>query len=138
MIKKDLSDKDKKDWEDFLNNNTNLPNKDHLEFKENKILKRFKFDFHGYTIDGANKKIDEIIRNCSNKGILEILIITGKGIHSNTDKNVYVSENLSKLKYSIPDYIKRNSHLNSKIQKIEQVDENFGGSGAILIKLKKL
>ena len=138
MIKKDLSKQDRKDWKEFLENTTSVPNKDTINKENHKKIKRFKFDFHGYSIESANKKISEIIENCYKKGILEILIITGKGIHSQSSSNVYLSEDLSKLKHSIPEFIKNNMDLNSKIVSISNADEGSGGSGAYLIKLRKI
>ena len=139
MIKKDLSKKDKKDWKDFLDNLSNISNKDqNLDKKPSNKIKRFKFDFHGYSIEDANRKIYEIINTCSEKGVLEILIITGKGIHSQSSKNVYISEDFSKLRNTIPEFIKNNPDLNSKIEKIKEANEDLGGSGALSIKLKKL
>ena len=139
MIKKDLSKKDKKDWKDFLDNLSNISNKDqNLDKKPSNKIKRFKFDFHGYSIENANKKISEIINSCYDKGVSEILIITGKGIHSKSSTNVYISDEFSKLRNTIPEFIKNNSDLNSKINEIEQADQGSGGSGALLIKLKKI
>ena len=138
MIKKDLSKQDKKDWKEFLDNLSNIPNKDGFPGKNNDRIRRFKFDFHGYSIEDANKKIYEIINACYERSVSEILIITGKGIHSKAEKNVYVSEEYSKLKNTIPEFIKNNSDLNSKINEIEQADQGSGGSGALLIKLKKI
>ena len=137
MIKKDLSKQDKKDWQDFIDNHSSIPNKDGLSDQKNNAVRKFKFDFHGYTIAGANKKINEIINSCYEKGVSEILIITGKGIHSKSKMNVYASKELSTLKNTIPDFLKTNPDLNSKIDKIKQADKDLGGSGAILIKLKK-
>ena len=132
-----ISDKDKKDWKDFLENLSSLPNKDNSHNKESNKNKRFKFDFHGYSIEDANKKIYEIIKKCYEKDLSEILIVTGKGIHSNTNKDVYVSEEFSKLRNTIPEFIKNNPELNSKIDRIQEADQNLGGSGALLIKLRK-
>ena len=137
MIKKDLSKQDKEDWQDFIDNHSPIPNKDGLRDQKNNAVRKFKFDFHGYTIAGANKKINEIINSCYEKGVSEILIITGKGIHSKSKTNVYASKELSTLKNTIPDFLKTNPDLNSKIDKIKQADKDLGGSGAILIKLKK-
>ncbi len=137
MIKKDLSKQDKEDWQDFIDNHSPIPNKDGLRDQKNNAVRKFKFDFHGYTIAGANKKINEIINSCYEKGVSEILIITGKGIHSKSKMNVYASKELSTLKNTIPDFLKTNPDLNSKIDKIKQADKDLGGSGAILIKLKK-
>ncbi len=138
MIKKDLSKKDKKDWREFIDNLSNLSNKDSTSENKNNESRRFKFDLHGYSIENANKKINEIINSCYDKGISEILIITGKGIHSKSSENVYVSEDFSKLRNTIPEFIKNNSDLKSKINKIEQADQDLGGSGALLIKLRKV
>ena len=82
--------------------------------------------------------VKEIILSCWKKKYSEILLVTGKGIHSNTDQNVYVSTKLSKLKYSVPDYIKSDNNLFSKISTISNADQKDGGDGAIIIKLKKL
>ncbi len=138
MIKKDLSEKDQKDWLEYLDNLSTIPNKDQIAANENKNNKKFKYDFHGYTIENANKKMHEIIEKCSDNDINEILIITGKGMHSNTAENVYVSENLSKLRHSIPEYITNHPDLKTKILNISEAGRNFGGSGALLIKLKKI
>jgi len=138
LIKKDLSKQDKEDWKDFLENLSGVPNKDDLNNEGTYSPKRFKFDFHGYSIERANKKIDEIIRGCYEKGISEILVITGKGIHSKSKKNVYVSQEFSKLRNTIPEFIKNNSELNSKVDQIKEADQNLGGSGAFLIKLRKI
>tara|TARA_Y100001970_G_scaffold138148_1_gene170004 strand:+ start:15474 stop:15893 length:420 start_codon:yes stop_codon:yes gene_type:complete len=139
LIKKDLSKKDKNDWKEFLDNLSSLPNKDDHNTESNKKDKKYKFDFHGYSIEEANKKVYEIVSTCFDKGISEILIVTGKGIHSSKpEKNVYVSEKFSKLRNTIPEFIKNNSDLNSKISQIKEANQDQGGSGALLIKLKKL
>ena len=137
MIKKDLSKQDKKDWKEFLDNLSSVPNKDKLDDQKSDITKRFKFDFHGYTLDQANKKITEIINTCSDRDISEILIITGKGIHSESSKDVYVSKEFSKLRNTIPEFIKNNSDLNSKVKDIKEASRDSGGSGAFLIRLKR-
>ena len=93
---------------------------------------------HGFTLIEANEKVKEIILLCVKKNYREILFITGKGIHSNTDKDVYASKDLSKLKYSVPEYIKSNLDLSKHIVSIFNADKTDGGEGAIIIKLKKL
>lgn len=138
MIKKDLSKQDKKDWKEFLDNPSRVQNKDGLKKQGTDRIKRFKFDFHGHSIEEANKKIDEIIKACYEKDVSEILVITGKGIHSKIEKNVYVSEEFSKLRHTIPEFIKNNSELNSKIYQIKEADRDSGGPGAFLIKLRKV
>ncbi len=137
MNKKKLSKEDLKYWKEFLRNSTPVSDKDFLISKKIKTDKIFKFDFHGFSIDEANQKIKEIIETCYNKGISQIYIITGKGIHSKSSSNVYVSETYSKLKNTIPDFLNNNQDLKSLILKIEEADENAGGSGALIIKLKK-
>tara|TARA_B100001996_G_scaffold374128_1_gene352370 strand:+ start:128 stop:547 length:420 start_codon:yes stop_codon:yes gene_type:complete len=133
-----ISEKDKKDWKDYIEDPKDLFNKD-LNLKEKtRDNSRFKFDLHGYKLLEANQKVKEIILSCWKKKYSEILLVTGKGIHSNTDQDVYVSNELSKLKYSIPDYIKSDNDLFSKISSISKADPQDGGDGAIIVKLKKL
>ena len=129
---------DQKDWEEFLNNPSDIFDKDKLENKNQKILNRYKFDFHGYSIDDANKKVEELIFKALENGIGELLVVTGKGIHSNKKDDVYVSRDYSKLQNTLPEFIKNNSELNSKIQAIKQAPKELGGDGALIIKLKKL
>ncbi len=133
-----ISEKDKKDWKDYIKDPKDLFNKDTDLNKKTTNCSRFKFDLHGYKLLEANQKVKEIILSCWKKKYSEILLVTGKGIHSNTDQNVYVSTKLSKLKYSVPDYIKSDNNLFSKISTISNADQKDGGDGAIIIKLKKL
>ena len=44
-----ISDKDKKDWENFLSSNEKLPNKDLKLIK--KKIKTNHIDLHGYTLE---------------------------------------------------------------------------------------
>ena len=131
-----LSEKDKKSWEDFLKNSSNIHDKEEKE-TEKKKFGRYKFDLHGLSIEEATKKVSEIIENCYEKGILEILLITGQGHHSNLEKNVYVSKDHSTLKGTIPEFIKNTSSLYSKIAKMNNALPREGGKGALIIRLKK-
>ena len=131
-----ISDKDKKDWEDFLSNDEKLSNKD-LDYKERVRKKINTFDLHGYSLEEANYKIKNLIYTAYMNDISKLIIVTGKGIHSDNEKDPYVSKDLSILKYSVPDYIKRNSQLMSMINKIEDAKIEDGGSGAFYIFLKK-
>ena len=136
--KENITNKDQEIWEEYVKNPKDLFDKD-LEGK--KFLekpKRYRFDLHGFTLLEANKKVKELILNCQEKGFSEILLITGKGLHSNTDQNTYVSKDLSKLKFAVPEYINTQKDLLDKIFIIEQAKVNDGGEGAIIIKLKKL
>ena len=131
-----ISDKDKKDWENFLSKNENLPDKD-SNFVEKNIKKTISFDFHGYSLDDANKKIKDLIYNSFNKKISRLIIVTGKGLHSENEKDPYVSKDLGILKYSIPEYIKNDNELMSMINSIQDASIEDGGSGAFYINLKK-
>jgi DNA-nicking Smr family endonuclease len=131
-----ISDKDKKDWENFLSKNENLPDKD-SNLAERNIKKIISFDFHGYSLEDANKKIKDLIYNSYNKKISRLIIVTGKGLHSENDKNPYVSKDLGILKYSIPEYIKNDNELMSMINSIQDASIEDGGSGAFYINLKK-
>jgi len=99
---------------------------------------RLKFDLHGFTLLEANKKVSELILRCVEKKYTEILLITGKGIHSNNDQEIYVSKDLSKLRYAIPDFIETTEYLKNKVIDISIADKKDGGEGALVIKLKKL
>ena len=136
--KKNISQKDINTWKNYIKNPTGIIDKDKTRdsFKTNNF--RFKFDLHGFTLLEANNKVKEIIFSCVKKNYNEILLITGKGIHSNTDKDVYVSKDLSKLKYSVPAYIQSDIGLSKYIASISNADKIDGGDGAIIIKLKKL
>ncbi len=131
-----LSDKDKKDWENFLSNKEVLKDKDSLELKK-KVIKTQSFDLHGLTLDEANKEIDHLIRQSYKNGTNKLIIVTGKGLHSEHEKDPYVSKDLGILRYSVPEYIKNNNELMSMIYEIKMADIEDGGSGAFYIYLKK-
>ncbi len=131
-----ISDKDKKDWENFLSKEESLPNKD-LKISKNKKISSKLCDLHGYSLDEANKKINDLIRNSYEAGISKLIIVTGKGLHSENEKNPYISKDLGILKYSVPEYIKNNQELMSLINDIKEASIEDGGSGAFYIYLKK-
>ena len=131
-----ISDKDKKDWEDFLSKKENLPNKDKLE-KYQKIKKIRSLDLHGYSLDNANQAVNNFIKKSYQEKVYKLIIVTGKGIHSDNEKDPYVSKDLSILKYSIPEFVKNNAELMSIISEIKEANIEDGGSGAFYIYLKK-
>ena len=135
--KKDLSREDVKVWEEYTKNPTDIYDKER-NFKGINRNKRFKFDLHGFTLEEANLKVKELIFFCSMKSYREILFITGKGIHSTNDQNIYSSKDLGKLKFSVTEFIKSDQELTKLIISIEEADVKDGGEGAILIKLKNL
>ena len=136
--KEDIPDIEKKIWEEYLKNPKDLFDKELENTKQSDRAERFRFDLHGFTLHDANKKIRELIIHCHENRFNEILLITGKGLHSNTDQNTYVSKELSKLKFAVPEYIKTQKDLLDKIISIEAAKINDGGEGAIIIKLKNL
>ena len=136
--KKNLSKEDLDTWNKYIKNPTDLIDKDNLNKKSEHRSFRFHYDLHGFSLLDANKKIEELIFFCTNKNYKEILLITGKGIHSNTDEDVYASKNLSKLKYSVPDFIKSNPEVSKFVSSISSAKKLDGGEGAIIIKLRKL
>ena len=135
MIKK-ITDKDKQDWDNFLSNDETMPDKD-SDQKEKLKRKNISFDLHGYSLDDANKKIEELINYSYNNGIRKLTIVTGKGIHSQNEKDPYVSKDLGILKYSVPEYIKNDNCLMNMINEIKDANIDDGGSGAFYILLKK-
>ena len=136
--KKDLDQENVKAWEEYIKNPSDIYDKEKNNSKHNSRRERFKFDLHGFTLDDANRKIREIIFFCNEKKYKELLIITGKGIHSTNDNDVYVSKNFGKLKYSVPEFIKSDEELNKLILSVTEADINDGGEGALLIKMKNL
>ncbi len=131
-----LSQEDKEDWKKFVEDTSRVPDKE-SNYQNPQNIKNFKFDLHGFTLDEANKKVKEIIISCSEKKIKEIILITGKGLHSKNE-NVYKSSKFNKLRYSVPEYINSNPELMMVVSSISKLSEKRGGEGAILIKLKKL
>ena len=136
--KKDLDQDDKKAWEEYIKNPSDIYDKDKNYSNKNQRKERFKYDLHGYTLEDANKKVKEIILSCQENKYKEILLITGKGLHSTNDKDIYVSKNHGTLRYSVPEFIKSNEELNNLILSIKEADIKDGGKGALLIKLKNL
>ena len=131
-----ISDKDKKDWENFLSSEEKLSDKD-LRLKKKKYSSTYSIDLHGYTLEEANKSIQDFINKSYEKNINKLIVVTGKGIHSNNETNPYVSKDLSILKYSVPEFIKKNVDLMKKISEIKNAEIEDGGSGAFYIYLKK-
>ena len=135
--KKDLDLEDKKTWEEYIKNPSDIYDKDLGASKSTQRKERYKFDLHGFTLDEANIKVKKIIDHCVKNKFKELLLITGKGIHSTSDEDAYVSKNFGKLKYSVPEFIKT-SELNKFVISINDAEKKDGGEGAIIIKLKKL
>ena len=134
-MNKKISDKDK-DWQNFLSNNESLPIKDDQLIRKD-IPELLKFDLHGYSLDEANSKVKDIILKSYEAGIKKLVLITGKGLHSQNDKDPYVSKDLGILKNSVPEFIRNEDQLMNKINDIVDADIKDGGSGALYIYLKK-
>ncbi len=132
-----ISDKDKKDWKSFISSKDKIPNKD-LKITKNNIKKKTikKIDLHGFSLENANKVIEEFITQSFEDGVNKIIVITGKGLRSKSDENPYISKNLSILKYSVPEFIKLNMNLMNLIKNIKEADIEDGGEGAFYIYLK--
>ena len=135
--KKDLSQEDKKTWEDYIRDPSDIYDKDRNNQKSSR-KERFKFDLHGFTLDEANKKVKEILLFCTENKYKELLLITGKGLHSTSDKDAYISKDFGKLKSSVPEFIRSDIEINKLIVSINEAAVKDGGEGAILIKLKNL
>ena len=131
-----ISDKDKKDWNNFINSKEKLPNKD-TKFNKKKIFETRSIDLHGYTLDEANKTIEDFINKAFSENINKLIIVTGKGLHSENEKDPYVSKDLGILKYSVPEFINNNASLMKMINEITDAKIEDGGGGAFYIFLKK-
>jgi DNA-nicking Smr family endonuclease len=136
--KKELSQKDKQIWEEYIKDPSDIYDKDKNSSNYNQKRDRYKFDLHGFTLDEANNKVKEIIEHCIKNKFRELLLITGKGMHSTNHTDTYVSSELGKLKYSVPEFLKTNEDLNKFIISINDAEIKDGGEGAIIIKLKSL
>ena len=138
-MNKKISEKDKKDWQNFISNKEKLSDKD-LHLSNKKIKKEITeiIDLHGFSLENANNTIEEFIIQCSKKKISKIIVITGKGLRSKSIENPYVSKDLSILKHSVPSFIKSKNNLIKLIKKIEEAKIEDGGEGAFYIFLKKL
>ncbi|MDA7824491.1 Smr/MutS family protein [Candidatus Pelagibacter sp.] len=131
-----ISEKDKKDWENFISKNEKLPNKD---IKRDKKLsfKTRSIDLHGYSLEEANNSIENFIVASYQENINKLIVVTGKGIHSQNEKDPYVSKDLSILKYSVPEFISNNKNLMKIIYEMKDAKIEDGGGGAFYIFLKK-
>ena len=135
-MNKKISDKDKKDWENFLKNKDKIPNKDSVKKKNIRHQKIKKIDLHGYTIEEANKTIEQFIQKSFDESVTKIIVITGKGLRSKNVENPYLSKDLSILKYSVPEFIENNKSLTRFIIETTDAKIEDGGSGAFYIYLK--
>ena len=131
-----ISEKDKKDWENFLSKNEKLPNKD-IKLDKKILLKIRSIDLHGYTLEQANKSIEIFIIKSYQEKINKLIVVTGKGIHSQNEKDPYISKDLSILKYSVPEFISNNKNLMKIIYEMKDAKIEDGGGGAFYIFLKK-
>jgi len=131
-----ISDKDKLDWDNFLKSNEKLIDKDYKK-KTNKDYLSRSIDLHGYTLEDANQAVEKFITKSFSEKINKLIVVTGKGIHSDNEKNPYVSKDLSILKYSVPEFISNNTQLMEMIHDIRDAKIEDGGSGAFYIHLKK-
>ena len=131
-----ISDKDKKDWEDFLSSNEKLQDKDY-KLKKKKQYKTRSIDLHGYSLEEANETIQDFIHKSYDENVNKLIVVTGKGLHSNNEKDPYVSKDLSILKYSVPEYIENNIELKKIILEITNAKIEDGGDGAFYIHLKR-
>ena len=136
--KKTPNQEDKKVWEEYIKNPSDIFDKEINTSNNTQRRERYKFDLHGFTLNEANNKVREVIEYCVQNNFKELLLITGKGIHSTNEEDAYVSKNLGKLKYSVPEFIKTTSDLNKFIISINDAELKDGGEGAIIIKLKNL
>ena len=132
----EILDKDKQDWENFLKNDEKLPNKDFVKKKNIRYEKIKKIDLHGFTIEEANKAVEQFIQKCFYESVTKVIVITGKGLRSKNVENPYLSKDLSILKYSVPEFIESNTSLTKMIIETTDAKIEDGGSGAFYVYLK--
>ena len=136
-MKKKLSDKDKKDWQNFIENSEKLDNKDKETLNHQKSIEEKAIDLHGFTLEEANQKVSQFIQNCYDQNVIKVNIITGKGLRSKNLNDPYQSKDRSILKHSVPNYIKDSPQLMSKMIKIDQQAVDSPSKGSFEIYLKK-
>ena len=136
--KKDPNQEDKKIWEDYTKSPSDIYDKDQDTSYYIRRRELYKFDLHGFTLDDANHKVKELIEHCVKNKYKELLLITGKGMHSTSDNDAFISKEFGKLKYSVPEFIKTSSELSQLVISINDAEKKDGGEGAIVIKLKNL
>ena len=115
-----ISNKDKKDWENFISSDEKLPNKD-INLNKKIPSKKRSIDLHGYSLEQANKAIEDFIRKSYHDGVHKLIVVTGKGLHSQNEKDPYVSKDLSILKYSVPEFLSTNKSLMNIIYEIKEL-----------------
>ena len=136
-MNKKPSNKDLKDWKNFLESKEKIHNKDNV-INQTKIKGEATIDLHGFSLDQANSKVEKFITECFEKKVLKLNIITGKGLRSKVDQNPYQSKDLGILKYSVPEFIKSNSDLMKIIKKIDdQVNNKNSGFFTLFLKIKE-
>ena len=131
-----ISNKDKKDWENFILSDEKLPNKD-INLNKKIPSKKRSIDLHGYSLEQANKVIEEFVKKSYLDGVNKLIVVTGKGLHSQNEKDPYVSKDLSILKYSVPEFLSTNKSLMNIIYEIKDAKIEDGGAGAFYIYLRK-
>ena len=131
-----ISDKDKRDWQSFISSKDKIPDKDYKQ-QANNSSKVKSIDLHGYTLEQANIAIEKFILKSFEEKVSKLIVVTGKGIHSDVEKDPYVSKDLSILKYSVPEFIHNNQNLMKLINDIQDASIEDGGSGAFYIYLRK-
>ena len=131
-----ISDKDKKVWQTFISSKEKIVDKDFKPQTKNHLKVR-SLDLHGYTLEQANNTIEKFILKAFEESVRKLIIVTGKGIHSDVEKDPYVSKDLSILKYSVPEFINNNQNLIRVINDIQDATIEDGGSGAFYVILKK-
>tara|TARA_Y100001954_G_C15300129_1_gene355563 strand:+ start:35 stop:469 length:435 start_codon:yes stop_codon:yes gene_type:complete len=135
------TDQDLKDWNSFINNISNIEDKDApydnvLDINQTQNLFDIRKDLHGFKMHEALKEVSKTILYAIDNKLRKILFITGKGLHSNNEQDPYASKDLSLLRYAVPDHL--NNNFSENIIKIEESPLRLGGSGSIIVLLKKL
>ena len=57
-----------------------------LNILKRKSIKTQKYDLHGYSLEEANNKVKSLINESLKKVSDKLIIITGKGLHSENEK----------------------------------------------------
>ena len=131
--------KDKKDWKIFTQQRGNISPKEIDLLEKNKEINKIqKLDLHGFSLSESNKIVEKFINKSFAQGYKKLLIVTGKGLRSKSYDNPYISEKLSVLRYSVPEFIKTKPNLMKMIKDINYNDVEDPSIGSFDIFLKKI
>lgn len=103
-------------------------------FRRGKYQIEAELDLHGYTEDSAYDKVINFIKNAYLRKLRCVCIITGKGLHIESDCDFFCPRGV--LKDRVPQWLNL-PEIRSLILAIDHPEPKDGGSGVIRILLRR-